>query len=470
MNLTHTQLLEKHTDFLCIGRNLTSFLLSVRLLKRKQSVLLLDDRRFQVGASFMYAPRQLEMELLRTFGEYEQLECLCNLEHYAHQTPYFLGTGKQRLFLGQRPHENFLELARKLPHFFQLPDYSASNDPHFQNEFDEIYHSTVRRLATSAHQFLGPDQLNFELFMTQCPQLLKDIYSSFQEAFLPVVSLESVDNESDQEWAYLFRAQFHHHLDLRANSLELFHLFLSLLSPQYRLDRERLHEQLLVEHLKLGGQYKSTWVREWKFEHGRPWSVELASFDGIIHPNKIGLHGMNTEALPLIIDHGQLLYREVLVKWELREEMNLGLGPYELTYTTSRRIGSDFPIWKISQQGRELLLSIPMREVKGDKLSFQQSAVRQILRNDLEHCFGLDPKTLVNETMKYGEEVWTAPIPGETSQNVFSRGNFDLPTYYQHRPHELKKIKNLCYIGPLGSGRLGLFSTLLTLREAQIYL
>ncbi len=469
-----SKLLDKNIQMLCVGKGHLSFLLSLSLLKRGQKVLLLDDPRMSFGESFAYNPRLIEREFLRQFGIDQGVPALINIEQYTHQKPYLVFIENRQLFLGQAPSENLRELWRIFPELFESNslDFTWLKSLDDRSEFDEMFLATTRRLAASAYQFQGVESLNYELFLTQCPPSLKQIFEVFSQNLHQRTAFDSPDqikgiSPIHQLFLYTFRSHFHHQLSPTVSKLECFHLFLSLLSPQYKLETERLLDELLKNHLERGGQYKMTTIREWKFDSQKPWSVELASFDGIIHPEKMCFFGNMPEPHPFEISPLPSTYSGVRVKWRFDNPILQAWDGMDLFCTRLLQMGTEFPWWQASVKASEIEFHLPISQLRGVKLEFMRHGIRRFLRKELSLLIDMPLKDIAFEEMTESRELWIEPLALNAVQ---VNKNKDLELYDTSIIGKRTRLKNVSYFGPYRHSELGLFSALMGLREAQHYL
>jgi hypothetical protein len=461
------KLLNKNVDILCVGKGILSLLLSSSLLKRGKSVLILDDDRLHHGGAFSSQFTELELNFFKIFGEYEQLPPLLAIQQYVTTRSYKVVFEDVELYLGNKPHQNLIELARKLPDYFSLPNPAFLHDSNIQNEFNETLTTTLKRLALSAHQFQGGALADVQLFLTHCPRELIDLFSKFERALHPSGKSQHTIKPFEQCFLYFFRSFFHFRLDQKVTSFELFHLFLGLLSPLYQCDNERLSQDLLELLVSRGGQFKKTRVREWKFDQNRPWSVELASFDGIVHPEKISLHGSLLEEIPLHLAVQGDLYRAIDVEWQMTpNDLNIPEN-LDFYYIRHDRLGTQYPWWKMVCDSGVLKFSVVAQYLKADKLSFQQNTLHQVLRQDLELLFDIPRTSFVQEKLCNTHEVWLSPPHDQSHYPPVTRA---FALYDHENPGKKKRLKNVSYFGPLSDDQMGLFSALMNLREAQLYL
>lgn len=461
------RLLNKNVDILCVGKGLLSLILSSSLLKRGKSVLILDDDRLRHGHAFSAEFSELELHFFKTFAEYEQLPPLLEIERYCTTRSYKVIFEEVELYLGNSPHQNLIELTRKLPEYFQLPSLDFVQDSSRHAEFNETFSTTLKRLALSAHQFQGGALADVQLFLTHCPRELIELFQKFEKTINPHIKTDQALRPFEQSFLYFFRSFFHQRLDQSVSSLELFHLFLSLLSPLYRCDTDQLSQDLLELLLARGGQFKKTRVREWKFDQNRPWSVELASFDGIVHPEKISLYGSLIEEIPLHLEvHGDL-FRAIDVEWQVSGQDFLVPEDLDIYYVRHDRLGTQYPWWKLVNHAGCFRFHVVAQYLKADKLSFQQNTLHQLLRHDLELLFNVPRVAMVQEKLGNTHEVWLSLTQ---SQSKYPPARRAFAIFDNESPGKKRRLKNVSYFGPLSDDQMGLFSTLMNLREAQLYL
>ncbi|MEI8348487.1 MAG: hypothetical protein WCG27_13545, partial [Pseudomonadota bacterium] len=320
-------MLNKNVDMAIIGRSYLSFLYSLELLEKGKKVLLLDDDRMAFGNTYTNSLGQLEKDYLQLWGEEKGIAPLCNIDQYLKKKILTFVVGDKRLWLGDSPSANLTEITRKF--FLKLNgDNQLASEliyhPQFLKNLDENFFQYCRGLADG----LNPNKkLKLEtLFTEKRTEELTMIHQFFKHI---IGRPEPLGVDQNQYWTlktlfFMAQGHFQKKLSLQIADSEFFHLLLTLLSPRYELDHEKLMADLMSLFQARGGQFKQTRVREWLFYDQRPWSMELASYEGIIHPKEISLLGSNPQGLSLEIFSNNSVFSCLNVDWELNEQLPMG--------------------------------------------------------------------------------------------------------------------------------------------------
>lgn len=457
-------------------------MMSLGLLKRQKKVLLIDDERLNYGENFLFQFCSWEKDFIRSYGEDEGIVPLANIENYLSSSPLTFIIDKRPLLLGDSPFLNLLELMRKFPEFLNvesMPEMTEFlNKKNAQNEFDEMYLATMRRLAGNTVRFSGFESHSVDVFTNQCPEFLQKIVRLFMQRLTLLSDEESAEGDLAKTFLYLTQSVYHFQFKISCIKLELFHLFMSLLSAQFECDGEALTRDLLEEHIKAGGQFKKTTVREWKFHQGKPWSIELASFDGIVHPQHVSFFGGIPEGLPLKSSPEFQGHRAVKVVWKKSDGVDhqlLRCSKNRLFFAKTEWIGTDFPWCSFRLIDDHWVFVLPTPYQKGFKTSFIQNALHQFLKEQVPELLGplqgmeFLNHELLEEQIFLTADIWTEEslLGGAQLKAIYSRDKLSWTDGSRPDPHQ--KLKKISYFGPLNSQSLGLISSLGDIKDHQHY-
>ena len=447
-------MLSKNIDMLLVGKNYLSFAMGLRLLRQGKKVLLVDDERFSYGQLYAINIGQLEKSYLQCWGQREKIGPLANIEKYLIRRPSTLLLGKKRIRLGESPRRNFSELARKLPFCFEQQGSNAFVDLQKHrsselNDFDTSFESFCMTLAQILLENADTTKFNLKMFMQYCPEQLQGVFAVFFKKYVEV--------QGDERWmfrtfSYMIKGIYHFKLSFIISEFEMFHLLLCLLSPNYQLDYPRLMKDLGYEYQQLGGEFKQTVVSEWLFDKKRPWSVELASFEGVIQPKEIVLLGGVPARFPLSFFPEMMTYSCLKVKWEL--SVDTGFEQEIIFYSSNDKIGTDFPLWRAVLDGKQIHFDIVVVRQKGCKESFIQQEIRTILLEELAGYCAINSSDIVREQMVFGHEVWMVSGqkgPGQSAAELYQIEIKD----------DKSKLEQVRYYGPYQGGPLGALSTMM---------
>lgn len=462
-------ILDKHFDNVLMGKSSLSCLLALGLLKANQRILVIDDERLSYGSLYSQNLGELEKEFLSIMAEDEDITPLKEINNYLQPAPQRFIVNERQIFLGRRPWQNFVELNRKFPEIFNqrgltevenILSSSAAKD-----EFDELVYSTSHRIAASAVRVDGVEQLNFTLFLNQCPELLKNLFEVFSQELSFFEQSEDPSHRTTRGLLYVFRSFYQQQMGGEFDQIELFHLFMSILSPRYQLDDSVLTNDLLDLCLRRGGQFKCTTVREWKFHKQAPWSIELASFDGIIHPQRISFFGGGLEKTPFRAESDIGQYRGLQMSWRFESEFLKRFVGERFVVTEVEKLGTDVPwvLCDFNELGVDFV--IPVAYEKGFKTSFIKQGLRRRLKTLLKRWIEDIEEVLIDESLDLDSEVWP-----HTSQFLSKKVNLNKRLLDISTPGRPVRLNRVYYYGPLNQGQLGLLSGLLAIKEAQTFI
>lgn len=461
-------MLEKNVDMALIGHNYLSYLLSFDLLAKNKKVLMLDDERLKYGPLFGRQVCELERAFLKTWGEDSKVSPFINLDRFLTNSSINFHIDNDVVHLGGSPFENFMELCRKFPLFFKRKgtDVAFTNSKEFKDQINNEFISFCQRVGQNTCRFSSLQSISLETFLNHCPGMIKELFELFKDNVHEIFSKESKHWEY-KTFLYSAKGFYQSRMSLKSTDIELFHLFHSLLSPFYKLKEDKINEELKGIFEERGGQLKRTHVREWKFYKESPWSIELASFEGIIHPARVSLLGGIPEKLPLKVFPDNKCYKNVTGRISLCEKTELDDGVYILA--KNERIGTNYALMVMEKSSNDCKIEQYVLKKKGQKIAFFEKDLSQWLKSDIRDLLPAIKSFTEASSFEFGEEVFVAE---ETRGRI--RSGIHLPKrvriYDTSNPLLKKKLNNVYYFGPYKDSHLGLFSTLVDIKEAQQFL
>lgn len=447
-------MLQKNYSRAVIGRSYLSFLYGIELLREKNSVLVLDDERLEYGDLFSYALTDLDIAFFETWGEDRSIQCLTSIRDYVAPKPYTLVIGGRYLRLGSDCWSNLRELYRKFPEFFPFENFFT--DEGLKDQFMSDYQEMTRRLGVNGFRFKGLENSTIDFLLGQSPELFKDAYHLFNNA---------IKKNKKESWPFLYfsRSLFHKRLSSSFSNVELFHFFLCLLSPHYILDESKLSEELSQVFMEKGGHFKETQVREWKFYKSLPWSMELASYEGIIHPHKISFLGSSPQGLPLKINHSWRRFRSFHFEVQCQDHRLSKLKDEWFFWSELKNMATDIPMWRFEVGEEKITGQILYREKSGSKLKFFHQYLNKKISAGLEEWMPDITQKCGNIHFSSGKEVYL------DQSSIFKTQALprlkEVKLYDYSSPFLRSRLKNVSYFGPLKGCPLGLFGQLLELRD-----
>ncbi len=461
-------MLEKNVDMALIGHNYLSYLLSFDLLAKNKKVLMLDDERLKYGALFGRQVCELERSFLKTWGEDSKVEPFINLDRYLTQTTLHFHADQSIVHLGRTPFDNLMELCRKFPLLFLKAngEVSFENTPEFKEKVNGEFLSFCHRVGQNTCRFSSLQSISLDTFLNHCPATIKELFLLFKS------NVEELYVQESKYWEYksfLYSAKafFQSRMSLKSSEIELFHLFHSILSPFYKLKEDKINAELKNIFEERGGQLKRTHVREWKFYKESPWSIELASFEGIIHPTRVSLLGGIPEKLPLKVFPDNKCYKNVTSQITISENSNIEDGIYILS--KNNRIGTNYSLMVFEKNEFHCQVEQYVLKKKGQKISFFTKDLNSWLKDDLTELIPGIRSFSMSSDFEFGDEVFVA----EGNVGRIKNG-IQLPKrvriYDTSNPILKRKLNNVYYFGPYKDSHLGLFTTLADIKETQQFL
>lgn len=453
-------MLQKNYSLAVVGKGYLCFLYGIELLRNKHSVLLLDDNRLEYGDLFTYGLTDLDLEFLKAWGADRGISVLQRVEEYTSERPYTYVLGNKRVLLGGHPWNNLRELYRKFPSLFPFGFLFETEEEEARENFFTDFKLLNHRLGFNGFRFKSLENNTIDYLLGQSPQSFRDLFLIFKNALRE-------NKEEGWKFLYFIRSIFHKRLSSSYSDPELFHFFLSLLSPHYTLDEEGLAKDLTEIFIDRGGHFKETQVREWKFYKGLPWSMELASFEGIIHPNKISFLGSYPFGLPLKVKHGWKKFLSVHFKARV-DDPRLGELQNQLVIAGQPEgIATDIPLWRLEVIDNEIHGQYLYREKLGSKLKFYEDFMKKRLLENLDGwCPGLS-ENINGLKLTPGTEVYLDQ--SYTYQSSAVPKLKEVKLYDFSSPFLRNRLKNVNYFGPLKGLPLGLYGQLLEIKEISKY-
>ena len=457
-------MLTKNVDQVVIGKSTFSVLLGLQLLHSGSNVLLLDDDRIGYGELYEKFLGETTLWSLNSWGEDLDAKPLLNIFDYAkavshtyHLEAYGHST---RVQLGKSPRGNMLELSRKLG--YPTHQNILPTDP----GFDEEVQASLKRLGRHLYKFQSLSQLDVKTMTGQMP---KELVHWAEAIVSPYFGRKQLDlNRPWDAFFYVARAIFHQKFSLDFSAAEIWHLLLEAISPRYEVDSTKLVDDLVSIYQLRGGQFKSTRVREWMFYKASPWSLELSSYEGIIHPKKLVLMGSHTSPIGLELDPHDHSYISVQMDFDPQAESGYDIKDEIHFLFSPNDVGTDFGLWSVRQKSsKRLEVQVALRQREGMKIEFLHSKLLDRAQTLLESNFPLFKAVSNDQQMQQGREIW---IDEHFHKPRRLRGELLLPANINLRqvlsPGKTEKVRNVSYFGPGKRDRLGLISSLLDMKDA----
>ena len=448
-------------DKTLIGQNYLSFIVGLSLLRRKQSVLLIDDRRVGFDTLWGHYLTYLDFQYLQLWGIVYNIDELKQLHRYLRKVPIKFHMGKKAFYLPHEPFDNLNECLRRFPDIFGPVKTHFGQD---WQEFNKTYYSCVEHLAEISFRFQSLYAINTDIYKEMkwphFNQLLSQVYEEYQKL------LRERPEDPFIQFLSLAKSLYHREILFELSLFEMGHLLLSLLGPVYQIDHKALEADLSRRFQEWGGHYKQSTINSWQIDENNLSHIELNSFEGVIAPNQSYFMGQLSADFPFTNDLHSGGYRAALYKIQSPGPFDLLKGE-RILYSQFDHLGGDIPLIDFyGESPQELHAWVAYRNRLGSKHSFYKKHTQKFLGQALEDILihqveGKDLDSKVEES----DVFWIRRQGMEFEKNRHLRmGQLEL--WESLGPLERKRIKRFEYWGPLRSYSVGLFSHLLELKDS----
>ena len=458
-------MLNKDIDFALVGHNFITFLLSIGLLNRGKKVLVLDDDRFNYGDFFTNSLTFLDVEFLRNWGELGELLPLKNIDDYLTPQSIYFYVGKKQIVLGDTPARNYRELCRKFPKLFMDEKVGHLTSPDEVLDFNKSYNDFCSKVTKSIFLEKNSSKIS-KLFETSIPA---DLLYHFQFFFSHFSHKENMTEEDRSEFnalIFMTRGFFQNRLSSTGSRSEIMHLFFSLISPYFKLDHERLIQDLLQVHLSANGEFKKLNLSDLKFQSGLVKSFELESFEGIIKPKKMAFIGGYPVGLPIRLKTSSSSYNCLNVTMRFKNALPNLLKDKKVIFSSPMKIGTDRPFWEVHFKESGAVFNIIMAKREGTKIDFIKERVINLLQNDLSFLFPEYVFEITQVDMKFTLDVFIEDKDFMAYKRTeASLGTKIVEVLEDTAPLIFSRLKNVLYFGPYNEDALGTFSSLIEIKR-----
>lgn len=458
-------MLNKDIDYALVGHNFITFLLSIGLLNKGKKVLILDDDRFNYGDFFTNSLTSLDVEFLRNWGEQENLEPLKNINDYISSQSVYFYVGKKQLVLGDTPLRNYRELCRKFPNLFINEKTGTLTAADEISEVNKQYSEFCTKVSKNI--YLEKSSLKVShLFKVSIPDLFHLHFQYFFSHFSNKKNMSEVERSEFNAFVFMARGFFQSRLSITGSLPEIMHLFFSLISPYFKLDHERLINDLLLVHQSAQGEFKKLNLADLKFQKGIVKSFELESYEGIIKPKKMAFIGGYPLGLPIRLKTSTSSYNCLNVKLRFKNPLPNFLEDKKVIFTSPMKIGTDRPFWEVYFNRSEGTFNIIMAKREGAKVDFIKDRVIKLIEDDLVYLFPEHEFKIDEISMKYTLDVFIE----DKDYNAFKRKETSFGTKLVEvledtAPLIFSRLKNVLYFGPYNEDALGTFSSLIEIKR-----
>jgi len=461
-------MLNKNADAVLVGKSLYSLILGIELLRQGKKVLLIDDTRFEYGEQLNDCICHLEKTMLQTWGKKIGIEPLSNIDEYLSTHLVYFVSNRKRLFLGSEPWDNLGEITRKLTGTDSESDRGLlqfylnhiKNDP--QGEiFNKKYYEYCQILANKLFD-VDIENLKSDTF-SQIDETIDVLFNAFYKTLFSTGQTISEKYKDTYVFTYMAEGYFHKKFGIKDSIKNLFHLMICCLSPQYKINSTVAIDHLLRCFCDMGGEFKKTIVKEWFYDRGTPWSLELDSFDGIIHPGRLYFFGEVGINLPIEIFPIYKKYHAIRVN-RIPAADSYKMYRNTIIYSSFENIGTDIPLIKVNFRPDMATFDIFIERTSGDKVDFYRDKVAKNIESVTNMVTNDKAGQIFRDSMNFTNDICIKNEYGEDDNAKDYFGNL-IEVFDRSIPFKGKKLINVRYFGPLVRKPQGLLSILMDIKD-----
>lgn len=448
-------MLKASYDHNIVGLNYISLIQGIMSLKTQQTTLLVHDSKNRFANQWYKNIGYAERTILNKLGEFLDIECLVEIDTNLKPQNTLLSLNKKLLEMGDSPLRNIQEIARKIPDCF-------SNETRIkiaeldQLEFDAQFFSLLDDLADKSlknRQLKLEESLN-NLSFPELDLCLSEFRSFVHSDVLIAKQLHFVNQ-------VLFQTIF----SSGYTDLETTYLFISLVSPRYKVDDASLNAELLYEFRLQGGDTKSASIVDWGIRGRQLEYIQLDSVDGNVHVDKTYFFGQDSYRLPFKTILNPVVFKSIKIDCLIEHEFISYFINKRIVFAPQNRMGSDFPFWEleVSDEGR-LTGLYSYSDFQGTKASFYYpSAIDDIYESLKTLLPGLKRSDWVSRVkLSEGEDIWfkhKPQIKAKLSPDSKALAKELCSMEIKNEPRA--ELQGLVHCGPSRARSLGLLSYLL---------
>ena len=217
----------------------------------------------------------------------------------------------------------------------------------------------------------------------------------------------------------------------------------------------------MFEFRKTGGDIKSTSVKDWGVQRGELKFILLNSVDGLIELESAHFFTQMSHSIPFKMHTAKTHFKSIQLNCVLEHRFINLYKNKRIIFSSSERMGSDFPYWEMSIDNDGMLNCVyTYADYTGTKASFYyHHAVEDVYNFLLTILPGIDRAEWVSRVkLQEGSDCWYEFLPKNKKKLIPSKNNTFSRVY---DATSSKLITRLYQYGPNSSKSLGFSSYIL---------
>ncbi|MAZ48071.1 MAG: hypothetical protein CME65_05890 [Halobacteriovoraceae bacterium] len=448
-------MLKASYDHNIVGQNYISLIQGILSLRQNKKTLLINDKNYRFANQWYKNIGYAERAVLNKLGEQLEIDCLGEIDSNLQPQNTLLSLNQKLLEMGDSPFTNIKEIARKIPECFSsesrrkmLEVETSTFDAKFFEMLDLLADRTLSSKTIKLKDFFS--EIAFEEFRVFLQEFMSFVHSDI----LIAKQLHFVNQVLFQT---IFSSGF--------SQLESTYLFISLISPRYKVDEDSLNQELLYEYRLLGGDTKTAGIVDWGIRGNQLEFVQLDSVDGNVHVEQTYFFGQDNFRLPFETLLNPVVFKSINIECLIEHEFIDFFRGKRIVFAPQNRMGSDFPFWELEvDEAGKLQGLYSYSDFQGTKPSFYYpSAIDDVYQSLKTILPGLKRSDWVSRAkLSEGSDIWFKYKP-----QIKLKLSPDSKTYQEElvtmRLKDKSKVQllGLNHCGPSRARSLGLFSYLL---------
>ena len=435
-----------------IGLNYVSLAYGLVACKQGNSALIIDDQKLSFSNNWYRNLGYLERSLLLYIGDKYDIEPLKNIDNYITDQNIVLCLNNKQIELVNSPYSNIKEVARKLPDSFSEVYKSKLREINAE-DFDREFFNFLDSVCEKAYEKQELGKLS-ELFLTEPGKNLSDVFTSFKQYL-------QLDSDISKQLHFILQVMYQTVFSSSKLEVESEFLLLSLLSPRYEIVEDKLKEDLLFEYRKTGGDIKSTNVKDWGIEDNQLKYILLNTIDGLIELDRGYFFSHLNHLVPFETQKAKTDFKSINLECVVDHKYVSLYKGKRFIFSTTERMGSDFPYWEFAIDTNGLLKGIySYADYTGTKSSFYYHHAIDDIFNSLKTMLpGLVRADWVSRVKLFeGKDTWFEFSP-DNKKLLVPKNKNDFKYIYDKETNA--SIKSLYQCGPARAKSLGFYSYLL---------
>lgn len=451
-------------DSFVTGSHPLAGLMALRMLNGEKKVVLFNDQSNNWNKQYFEHFGGLEKAFLISWGVDDEIETLKNVSDYLTQKTVTFVIDGIAISLGSSPSRNLVEMARKFNSLFSEENLelieSIFLDQKSRDLFDSRFESLSSRISLNCFRYRTLETLTPAIFETHCPENVKILFRNFYDNLI---------RPEHRSLIFTMSAFYNQSITTKIGELEAIYLFISLLSPLFYVDSERLFADLLKEFTQRNGiAIESENNPQYRLKNRKLLPMQFKATEENVF--KFGMHfffGDKSVGDHVFLTSEKILYQAITIELKNVVGNHLSKGTYIIC--NQDFLGSEVAYWSLDISD-EMVFSIRLylEDRNGLDLIRMKKRLMQFIIKQFKG-FGIRISEENFEDFEFLAEYLPMEWSGLTKRKENLRLPLDNHVFFRKMNGSRTRIRNAYGFTPLRSEPLGLFSLLLQIKNKDSF-